>query len=562
MSNFEEQLKLIKKESTLEGPHTNVLLPKYTAREKMISLMGTVRAAHNENSSLELQRQYVQCLLFMGANRLETEEEKEGFDSLFTAYTLISKTVSKELVKLDELAPTPAKDITSLNKPIGSGSPFIVEVLQVLNTIGLHMSSSESPQRMNDAKKVLHLAEMCYKMWDKEFKGPTIDALTIGDDGCIQGDTSSAAEIRLAMDSLYTSTLFFLAQVYTHIDTTEASKYAHLTMIGQLQTKSEFSRRAWAENALHLNGFFSSNGDYGRALHCLEAGAHIMPKDLDAEESIGQLMWGYGRFHLSRLRQSAFNPTSGSEPDRFGSWFVPFPLPLPPVRTLPQIRTLAEAREEFKRALHYLSEAKKYYPFDGQCGDYIMLCQDVSGLYHALTAFETDRERKVAIHYRRVAQLDTIPDQLNPNAYLTTIRQVIYDVGEIHTDIMDVRTAQKKDKDASALSDRQFNLLNDKTAFWYQKFLDTFQGTKHPEEVRVAIFRATMRLAALKTKKYFSSPQEEYEAIGAAVGVYGEVLKFAEANPVPELSEELEIAKQMHTLLPGKQKTIMQAFAK
>eukprot|EP00658_Telonema_sp_P-2_P035728 TRINITY_DN25941_c0_g1_i1.p3 TRINITY_DN25941_c0_g1~~TRINITY_DN25941_c0_g1_i1.p3 ORF type:complete len:114 (+),score=42.65 TRINITY_DN25941_c0_g1_i1:290-631(+) len=86
---------------------------------------------------------------------------------------------------------------------------------------------------------------------------------------------------------------------------------------------------------------------------------------------------------------------------------------------------------------------------------------------------------------------------------------------------MDVRTAQKKDKDASALSDRQFNLLNDKTAFWYQKFLDTFQGTKHPEEVRVAIFRARMRLAALMTKKYFSSPQEEYEAIGSAVGAYG-----------------------------------------
>lgn len=561
--SFEEHLKLIKQESALDGPHTNVLEPKYTAREKMLALMAAVREEHSESPTLLCQRHYVQCLLFMGNNRLETEEEKEGFEQLFKAYTLVTKTVAKEIVpKLEDLKPTLASEITSVNEPVGADSEFVVEVLQVLNTLGLHMSAGESPQRMNDARKVLHLAESLYKTWNAQFSGPSMDSLMIGDDGTIQGEATPDAELRLTMDALHTSTLFFLAQVYTHIDTTEASKYAHLTMVGQLQTKSEFSRRSWAENALHLNGFFSSNGDYGRALHCLEAAVHVMPHDLDAEESIGQVQWAYGRFHLSRLRHHAFGANTGSQPDRYGSWFVPFPLPLPPVRTLPPITTFDEAREEFKRALHYLTKAKTYYPFDGQCGDYIMLCQDISGLYHALSVFETDRERKVAMHYRRVKELEGIPGELNPNAYLTTIRQLLYDIGEVHTDIMDVRNAQKKDGDAAALSDRQFNLLNDKTASWYKKFIDTFEGTKQVEEVRVAVFRAKMRLAALITKKYYSTPQEEYEAIGLAVTAYGDVLKFVENNPIPDIAEELEIAKQMHTLLPGKQKSILQAYAK
>eukprot|EP00758_Cryptobia_borreli_P016616 Tbor_TRINITY_DN6122_c4_g3::TRINITY_DN6122_c4_g3_i1::g.22777::m.22777 len=606
---FDETYRSIRNLSAEEGPSRNIFEPKYQARSQMHELMKAIanvskedKKSENTTGLLEAQVQLAKCHHFLGDNMLETEEEKDGFKQLYIAYTLILSSIDGQLRPLpvkvrdektdkdDETTITllGLEDILKIEKPYvneTTGYEYIVEYLQILNSIGVHMSSGESSQRIQDAKKVLVVAEMTYRAWDKYFmeknSGPTIDDLVIKDGGQLDLDTVPKEKheiynLRLKMDCLYTSTLFFLAQAYTMIDVPTASKYAHLTMVHQLKTKSEFKKKTWAVNALHLSGFYIENRDYARGMHCLEAGKAMMKactaskEAPDDDETTGQVIWAYGRFYLSRLRyyESLFPNTAAAEEvkvDQFGSWFVPFPLDLPPIVPMKPITTLEAAVAEFKCANKFFQEAmEKYFLMDGQCNDYILIRQDITNLYKYLASFEPDMNRKIAMHMRRIDQLLDIPDQLNEQAYLTTIRQLQFDIGDIYNDILDLRLKQKKAEPQGSLgkplSDNSFNRLNEKAVSWYTKFLKTYDAEKGAE-VRVAVFRAKMRVCALVTKKFFKDAKEEYEAVGEAAKMYGDAVNYAKTNPLPsELSEEVELAKQMHEFLPSKQTSIMKAY--
>lgn len=570
--SFDETYDGISRLNNTEGPSRNVFEPKFQARDQMLSLLSSVSKAHEQSPSIDAQLQIARCYLFIGNNMVETEEVADGFKNLYRAHFIISETIKKHVLTLAEMqTESDLKSILVLNEPLineSTGFDFVREYVSCLNTLGLHMCSTDSEQKMNDAKKILHLAESAYKSWDKHFVasgGVRMADVPMTDEGNVKEDCQNRDMfvLRHRMDSLYTSTLFFLAQAYTQTDALVASKYAHWTMVHQLETRSEFSKKSWAENALHLSGFYSGQHQYGKALHCLLAGKYMMPSQPDDEETTGRVVWAFGRYHLSRLRYYSSLPNTNESFVDDTHWFVPFPLPLPPIENQLHIKTFAEARDEFKKANANFAAALKYHPFDGQCTDHILILKDLSELYKCLISFEDDIERQVAMHGRRMAFLEGIPGQLNPQAYLTNIRQLQFDIADIANDIFDVRLRQKKAEGqlGKPLSDRKMNALNDAAQRKYQEFLSTFTGEKQIEEVRLAVFRAKMRICALLTKKFHKDPKDEYDAISGAIKAYADVIVFAELNPMgPEVADELELAKQMHTLLPGKMRAIAQAF--
>ncbi|KEG13250.1 putative L-ribulokinase [Trypanosoma grayi] len=576
--------------SNTEGPRQNVLEPKFVAREQMQALRESVTNAYKDAASLQALGQLCRCYVFIGLNMLETDEEADGVVELRKAYTMTLAGAKGQLLgSVIDIAAHPLEEIIRNELPYVDAEHdyiFVAEFMRVHNALGLYMSNRDTALRINDAKQVLHLAEKAYKEWNCWFLSrpgscvmkdiPVLDDGTL-DRANIPPEGLSMYTLRFEMDTAFTSTLFFLAQVYTACQMTAlASRYCHHTLYYQLLNKMEFSKKDWATNALHLSAFYSSHFDYGKALHCLQAGESMMPKEKADEETLGIVAWAHGKFYLHRLHHYAEvrqrSAPRGPLPDEFESWWVDFPLDISPPQQLPAIETFEQARDCFKEANNRFNEALKYYLYDGSCTEHIEITQDMARLYAALTHFEENRNRVISMHQRRVALIEAFPDDLNFNAYPTLVRQLLFDLGAMHEEILELRIRQKEEprEDEAPLSDKKMNALTDKTQSMYRRFCDTWKDPrtgqfpeKLEEESRLPFFRALMRLAQLQPKRYFKDPKGEYENISTTITMFQQAIDFASRNPMgKEADVEVSLSREMVALLPMKQRDLWMAYHK
>jgi tetratricopeptide (TPR) repeat protein len=587
-SRFESVFDGIVSLNASEGPHTNVWEPKFRAREEGKQLLLSIANSHRESPSLSAQRQICRCHVFLGTNMSETEELTEGFKHLMISYSIIVPTLGGIIVDADRvLNGSPEytiRDVLRLDENlIKTEDSFesVFEYMEVLCGIGIYLSNRGDEHSFDDGRKVLHVAQEAYDAWNGWFLsrgGCKMEDIPIGEDGQILCDDEAKnreLQLRKRMDAQLTTILFLLAQMYSAKgDVRRASKYCHHTMFHQLLSKQEFSKKEWAVNALQLSAFYSSLHDYGKALHCLDAGAHLMPREPASEETIGVVAWARGKYHMHRLgfysavllkteEDSDFTVTEADE------WWIDFPLPIQSPSIQPKIKTFDDAREEFKKGSHEFHEALKYYVVDGCCTDHINILQDLSNLYKYLIPFEKDVERQIAMHERRIALIEKFPDELNFQAYATLVRQLLFDLGDLYSEILDLRIQQQKGSGKS-VSLKQLNLLVERGQSFFFRFDNTFKdirtGELPPvldEDSRVPFFRSLMRLAQLESKKQFKTARDEYAGIGATIKRYEDAVSFAERNKIEgTVSSELRLAQEMIVLLPEKQKDIRRVFNK
>ncbi|EKG02570.1 hypothetical protein TCSYLVIO_006403 [Trypanosoma cruzi] len=575
--------------SNTEGPRHNVLEPKFTAREQMQALRESVRNAYKESPSQTAMSQICRCYVFIGFNMLETDEETVGVNEICKAYTLTLFGAKKELLDdVVDIAAHPLEEILRNEVPFVTAEKeyaFVTEFMRVHNALGFYFSNRDVELRINDAKQVLIVAEKAYRAWNdwfhQSFPGhclmkdiPVLENGTL-DRASISPDALPIYIVRFEMDTAFTSTLFFLAQVYTACKMTAlASRYCHHTLYHQLLNKMEFSKKDWATNALHLSAFYSSCFDYGKALHCLRAGEYIMPEENANEETLGIVAWAFGKFYLHRLHYYAEVRRNcaprGHFPDEFEGWWVDFPLDIPPPQPLPTIETFEDARECFKEANVWFNKALNYYLYDGCCTEHIDIKKDIAQLYAALISFEENRDRIIAMHQRRIALIELFPSDLNFNAYPTLVRQLLFDLGGMHEEVLEVYIQQKNSpmEGEKPLSDKKINAFTDKVQGFYRRFCDTWkepQTNKIPETIdidsRLPFFRSLMRLAHLQMKRFFKDPKEEYDNISASIVMFEKAIAFASSNPMNEEADaEVQLAREMATLLPVRQKDLWRVY--
>lgn len=587
-----------------EGPSRNVFEPKFAARDQMAKLMETLRNVWRELPSLTCQAQFCRCLVFVGGNMIDTDEEKEGFSNLLLAYRLVHSTVEQNLVNiaehkkevdlkellLEEHHPLIGadKDNTALRME------FAFEYLEVLNAICVHLANSDDTKfRLDDARKLLHRAEVAYVAWASWFAATSgeslvkLEDLHIGDDGkLVQPASTTPAEfqamrLRHRMEGCHTTTIFLLSQVYGQKgDAPMASKYCYMTLCRQLQTKQEFSRKEWAKNAIILSAYFDSIRDFSKGLNCLRAGERLMPVEPADEDTAGVVAWGYARHYLNQLAYYA-SVASGEEAlvtgaSRADEWWCGFALqPQICLEQVNHVTSFDGAREVFKEGNKWFQLALQYYVIDGCCTDHIKLLQDISQLYKYLIVFETDVDRRIAMHLRRVEKLEKLPDELNFQSYATLVRQLLFDVGDVYTDVLELRILQKKSPEGKLgkpLSEAKLNQLTSHALSFFVRFCGTFKDLKSgkipevlDEDSRVPFFRCLMRIAHLQSKHWYKTPKEEYDGIAGSIERYNDALKFARANKLQsnnECAHEVRLAEEMVQLLPGKQRDVYRAFSK
>lgn len=588
VKNFENAYASICELNASEGPSRNVFEPKFMARDQMIALRTTITNIIRETrGSLRAQSQYCRCLVFIGNNMIETDEVTEGVQNLLLAYQVICRTVVGEVVDdASKFLPTPLSEILTTDKHLfadgNSSMTYAFEYLDTMNSICVYLANQDDEMyRLDDATKVLHLVEAAYKAWDLWFLqsplGCSIDKVPVGDDGKVtkeglSDELEAVYTQRRRMDTCHTTALFLLSQVYgAKGDAASASKYCHYTMAWQLKTKQEFSRKEWAKNAITLSTYYCSIRDFGKGLYCLAAGEHMMPTTPADEETRGVVCWGHGRFYINRLAYYAAVLQGNEElvegNSRADEWWVDFSLPIPSPSKMKHIKNFDDAREDFKEGNRWLQEALKYYVVDGCCSDHIAILQDTSNLYKHLVAFEADVDRQIAMHQRRVALVEKFPAELNFQAYTTLIRQLLFDLGDISTEILDLRMLQRKNPDGKfgkPISDTKVNQITAQCIDYFNRFCATFKDLKSQkvpdvldQEARVPYFRALMRIAHLQSRLVSKTPQEQYDDIAKSMEKYQAVLAFADKNKLPEDTDhELRLAREMVDLLPGKQKDI------
>lgn len=587
---FHTAFEAIKTLNASEGPAHNIYIPKFEARRQAEQLRDTLLNVYRDSASTKALQQLCRCLVFLGTTMMEVEEEEDGYIVVRRGFHVLQWCASGELPLSDavrDVAAVPQEDILNSTSPAlvtaATGYAAAVEFMAVHNAMGLYLSKVD----LSQAKIVLDRAEALYTAWDAWWADQpghcTIADVPIASDGTLRvqempADRVEALLLRYYMDTAYTSTLFFIAQLHTaQHDATAASQYCHRTMYYQLQNRQEFDPKSWASNALQLSGFYSSHFAYEKAYHCLLAGQAIMPVSEEPAESRGLVAWAFGRFYLHRLHHFA-GLLTGGEPAKddvaeLTATWLNFPnIPMPP--PLPPIRTFDDARECFKEGIKSLQEAQECRPFETSCTEHIDITRDMVQLYAALQVFETSRARRIAMMQRQVHLLEPFPDQLNFNAYPVVVRQLLYDLGGLYEDQMRLRIQQRKQPlpDDKPLKDRPFNALVTKTLDYYDCFIETW---RHPssrqipevleEESRLPFFRALMRLAQVQLSYAHSTPKEEYDGITVACKAYERVLNFYEKNPLPadvnaQVTKEVELAREMLKLLPVKQRDLWIAF--
>merc|ERR1711904_662842 len=113
-----------------------------------------------------------------------------------------------------------------------------------------------------------------------------------------------------------------------------------------------------------------------------------------------------------------------------------------------------QARALFVPSLEEYTQTLKFYIMDGFVTDHVQILQAISMLYKNLIFFEGDLSRKCKMHKRRINQLKDVEKDLNPNVFMSTLRQLQSELGCIYDDMGDLKMRILREAAAKAPTDQ------------------------------------------------------------------------------------------------------------
>ncbi|KAB0349446.1 hypothetical protein FD754_014303 [Muntiacus muntjak] len=407
-------------------------------------------------------------------------------------------------------------------------------------------------------------------------------------------------------EKVYTHNLYYLAQVYQHMEMFEkAAHYCHSTLKRQLEHNA-YHPMEWAINAATLSQFYINKQCFMEARHCLSAANVIFGQigkirttedTMEAEGDVPELYhqrkgeiarcWikycltlmqnaqlsmqdNIGELDLDKQSElRALRKKELDEEERVRKKAVQFGTgelcdAISAVEEkVSYLRPLdfEEARELFLTGQHYVFEAKEFFQIDGYVTDHIEVVQDHSALFKVLAFFETDMERRCKMHKRRIAMLEPLMVDLNPQYYLLVNRQIQFEIAHAYYDMMDLKVAiADKLRDPDSHIVKKINNLNKSALKYYQLFLDSLRDPNKvfPEHIGEDVLRPAMlakfRVARLYGKIITADPKKELENLATSLEHYKFIVDYCEKHPeaAQEIEVELELSKEMVSLLPTK----------
>ncbi|PNI75608.1 KIF1BP isoform 9 [Pan troglodytes] len=535
----------------------------------------------------------------LGVNHIDTEELSAGEEHLVKCLRLLRRyRLSHDCVSLCIQAQR--QGFTMLPRPQVIRLRWPPKVLGLQNNLGILWSEREE---IETAQAYLESSEALYNQYMKEVGSPPLDPT---ERFLPEEEKLTEQERSKRFEKVYTHNLYYLAQVYQHLEMFEkAAHYCHSTLKRQLEHNA-YHPIEWAINAATLSQFYINKLCFMEARHCLSAANVIFGQTgkisatEDTPEAEGEVpeLYHQRKGEIARCwikycltlmqnaqlsmqdnigeldldKQSELRALRKKELDeeesirkkavQFGTGELCDAISAVEEK-VSYLRPLdfEEARELFLLGQHYVFEAKEFFQIDGYVTDHIEVVQDHSALFKVLAFFETDMERRCKMHKRRIAMLEPLTVDLNPQYYLLVNRQIQFEIAHAYYDMMDLKVAiadRLRDPDSHIV--KKINNLNKSALKYYQLFLDSLRDPNKvfPEHIGEDVLRPAMlakfRVARLYGKIITADPKKELENLATSLEHYKFIVDYCEKHPeaAQEIEVELELSKEMVSLLPTK----------
>ncbi|KAJ3300422.1 hypothetical protein HDU76_006086 [Blyttiomyces sp. JEL0837] len=542
---------------------------KYKARSILVQLREQVEKITTTDSDQETEKMIILSILdfHRGVNHANTEEATQG-----------ERLLSASLRQL---------------RPLGLKPSYVAATVDALNQIGILWSD------WNEHRKAVTFFEEARDTYQQyksiALQPPMPDPLDW--ETCSQMTEADRWE---ALETLYTYSSYYLAQVYGALKLADKSaENCLLTLQRQLKHK-DLNKLTWALDCMTLSQYYFQNNAFILAYQCLTSSEYMLenielPGDEDEDAGNSEdrdplrrakadVNWIWGKFFLAALQISGERLQDDGDAGKLAELTEEFKAlsttPLfegldakskRPVIPPNFATTYEEARTLFLEGLSTLTFAKQFFQLDGFVTDHVLLLQDMSQLYNRFAGFETDPARRYKLHKRRADSLETIVSaKLSPDHYLPQLQQVTYELATIHEAMMDARHDQYE---ACPENAEKMTLLREvwnmgkKAVDLYEEFVKLFNdpSTKRqpspfsdPDDART-VMTARIRLAwlwsklpVLPRKDGLTSDfkQEKILYLRKSFDQYQTIQDYYLTHGVPEFDDEIEVVTEMCKLLP------------
>ncbi|XP_030828534.1 KIF1-binding protein homolog isoform X1 [Strongylocentrotus purpuratus] len=577
IKKYSEARKLSDEESK-NDPETNPYKSKYKARELLHEIRKELENSSEQGEdSKELKFRLALIQYQLGVNFLETEETSSGHEHLTKAdkilkeYRLDSRCVTTALNTLNQLA-----ILWCTRRDHSKAMEFLKEAQTVFHTFKKDVSSSPS---------IIH-----------ELLLP-------------ETDFPSDLEREREFENCYTLTLYYLAQVFEKQgDKTLAARYCHMTLQRQLST-FQYDPIDWALNCATLSQYYITQDDYTKARHCLASATRIfseaenkpIPEDMERDDRdarqenitsrkadinrcwikycISLLQFSKEHELNGTLENASSTPSAsndrietpsiaedeqtecGTEEDKLADRFESLELTSLESQVRDEVvRTFDEARSLFLPAQKWINAAKEYYVIDGFVSDHIELVKDHSQLFKLISFFEIDFERRCKMHKRRVDMLADMLDGLNRQHFLTICRQLMFELAETYSEMMDLKIAlaEKQRVPPTHKVASKINVLCKQSLTYYQDFIHSTKDHegKLPDKFESDVLRpvlvAYFCVGRLYSKFVTPSPPERLDYLQLSLDSYKAIVDYCDKNPDHKdtVKDELDLCREMTELIP------------
>jgi len=553
-----------------DDPEDDPYRSKYKAREILMEMKDKLKRLYEANSECEFLRFAMTALdLKIGINFMDTEELSTGEEHFIRGLDTLEKF---------RLHPEASNIYHTIQNNLGilwtgrRNYPKALEFLQKAEGVYL-----DYKQEVGGSPKSF---EECFTSSDEDFE-------------------KLEHKRTVNFESTYTHTLYYMAQVFAKIgEGKKSAQYCQLTLQRQLDGQ-KYDAFDWAINAATLSQYYMTINDYKQARHCLGCAELIFKeaeqKDAENEDEEVREKIQQGRADIQRcwskygialmesskeqLMKAVEDKGAKEDPQKVDedqeekeNRYQRFNLEATFHEnqiSCNYLRDFEEAREAFLKVQKWLNAAKEFYIIDGKCSDHIEIVQDYSHTFKALAFFEMDFERQCKMHKRRIDMLSEVVKDLNPQHYLLVIRQLLFEMAETYSQMLDLKLAITEEESGppSAHAVKKINTLTRQSIEKYQAYLDTVKDLKTkelPEEfsdtdVRPSLL-AMFCMGRLYSKILVADVRQRLEFIKKTKSYYEYVVNYCDKYPAgaEAMADELGVCREMVGLLPVKMEKIRQ----
>jgi len=574
-AEFAEAVRLNDKESK-NDPETEPYRSMYRAREIWHKLKSDIVRRRESTPDL-VQWMFLEAALDLklGINYMDTEEKSTGEERLASCLSAVDTYCYH------------------------AEACCIIQT--ALNHTGILNCERSEQQR---GLEFLQRAELLYKDFSDKVGGAP---WTVNDLFHVDSYDSCASMQKLVKNRMenfedtYTHTLYYLAQAHGKVgNSAESAKYCRMTLRRQL-SNHKYEPVDWAVNAATLSQYYIMESDFMHARHCLASGQFILKQ---ASESINQSSeetsdhvhkawadlyrcWAkYGLALLEHSRERLYSELDADSPPT-GEQIESaeqstelddidknerdnlFDLELTAIESKITDRPVCvfdEARNVFKAVQAWLEAAKVFYALDGHCSDHIEIVQDHSRLYKIIAFFEPDLERQCRMHKRRADMLDIVLKQLNQQYYLLVCRQLMFELGEIFSTMLDNKLAliEQSQSPPNEHARAKINILSERSIERFQAYVNSLRDSEgklpdrfQEDDERPALI-AHFYMGRLYSKFMDFDVPTRLRNMKNSIDNYNFLVEYCKNNPdaTKKVKPERDLCEEMVVLLPAKMENI------